>query len=167
MILESATKRLKEISGQYTLLDRISAGINVAAQVDLSKHLENCVELSVNEIFIKTRNAFHPDLVKYLSTIGWEVDKKRRGISFKLPYVKQVKTPIHHHSLPICSNNGVTTKTDKELEGVAEPTEKEIYAYMKTHPENYYNARERLREKAYGGKPPHGFQSWGDYWKSY
>ena len=49
----------------------------------------------------------------------------------------------------------------------SEPTSEAIQAYMKEHNENYYNAREALRNKAYGGKPPHGFQSWGDYWKSY
>jgi len=48
-----------------------------------------------------------------------------------------------------------------------EPTEKEIYDYMKEFNENYYCAREKLRDDAYGGKPPYGFQSWGDYWKSY
>jgi len=47
-----------------------------------------------------------------------------------------------------------------------EPTDDEVMIYMKKHQENYYNARERLREKAYGGKPPNGYQSWGDYWKS-
>lgn len=30
-----------------------------------------------------------------------------------------------------------------------------------------YASRELAREKAYGGKPPNGFASWGDYWKSY
>ena len=48
-----------------------------------------------------------------------------------------------------------------------EPTEQEIQDYMRKHNENWYNSRERLREKAYGGKPPMGFSSWGDYWKSY
>ena len=48
-----------------------------------------------------------------------------------------------------------------------EPTEEEIRRYMKENNENYYNARERLREHAYGGKPPGGYSSWGDYWKSY
>ena len=50
---------------------------------------------------------------------------------------------------------------------VDEPTEEEIRRYMKENNENYYNARERLREHAYGGKPPGGYRSWGDYWKSY
>jgi hypothetical protein len=47
-----------------------------------------------------------------------------------------------------------------------EPTEKDIQARMELTGENYYGARERLREKAYGGKPPEGCSSWGDYWKS-
>jgi hypothetical protein len=39
---------------------------------------------------------------------------------------------------------------------------------MKEHRgETYYTAREKLRELAYGGKPPDGYASWGDYWKSY
>jgi hypothetical protein len=51
-----------------------------------------------------------------------------------------------------------------------EPTDKEIEKYMKEHNENYYAAREVLRERAYGkkygnDKPAH--QSWGDYWKGY
>ena len=48
-----------------------------------------------------------------------------------------------------------------------EPTDDEIREYMEEKDENYYNARERLRERVYGGKPPKGYQSWGDYWKSY
>ena len=31
---------------------------------------------------------------------------------------------------------------------------------------SYYEAKEQLNELAYGGKPPHNYQSWGDYWKS-
>ena len=56
--------------------------------------------------------------------------------------------------------------TTEDLSG-REPTEQEIQEYMKENNENYYNARERLRENAYGGKPPGGYRSWGDYWKSY
>ena len=54
-----------------------------------------------------------------------------------------------------------------------EPDDSEVFQYIKETGRNlsYYNAREELRELAYGGsvgsKPPHGFQSWGDYWKSY
>lgn len=47
-----------------------------------------------------------------------------------------------------------------------EPTKEEIEAYMEETGENYYNSREKLRELAYGGKPPNGHKSWGDYWKS-
>lgn len=32
---------------------------------------------------------------------------------------------------------------------------------------SFYNAREQAREEKYGGKPPEGFRSWGDYWKAY
>lgn len=48
-----------------------------------------------------------------------------------------------------------------------EPTLEEIYKLMREQNLDFYNAREKLREKAYGGKPPEGFQSWGDYWKAY
>lgn len=52
-----------------------------------------------------------------------------------------------------------------------EPTVDDVFAYAKSQgwdPEgSYYAARERLREIAYGGKPPSGYQSWGDYWKSF
>lgn len=45
-----------------------------------------------------------------------------------------------------------------------EPTRAEIDELMKQG-ESYYSAREKLREAAYGGKPPEGYRSWGDYWK--
>ncbi len=49
-----------------------------------------------------------------------------------------------------------------------EPTRMEIENYMMNNwGETYYTAREKLRESAYGGKPPNGYSSWGDYWKSY
>lgn len=51
---------------------------------------------------------------------------------------------------------------------VEEPTTEEIAAFMGANPDHsWYTAREALREKAYGGKPPNGFQSWGDYWKAF
>lgn len=53
------------------------------------------------------------------------------------------------------------------IETAKEPTEEQIEAYMKKHKENYYNAREKLREKAHGGKPPDGYSDWGTYWKCY
>ena len=48
-----------------------------------------------------------------------------------------------------------------------EPSNEEIEKYAKANKVDLYTAREKLREQAYGGKPPFGFQSWGDYWKSY
>lgn len=47
-----------------------------------------------------------------------------------------------------------------------EPTEQEIRDYMSENKASYYAAREKLREQSYGGKPPRGFASWGDYHKS-
>ena len=46
-----------------------------------------------------------------------------------------------------------------------EPTDDEIKKHMKNNNENYYNSREKLREESYGGKPPMGYRSWGDYHK--
>ena len=57
--------------------------------------------------------------------------------------------------------------TDQRALQGDEPTEKQIQEYMKTNSENWYNARERLREVAYGGLPPRGYSSWGEYWKAY
>lgn len=47
-----------------------------------------------------------------------------------------------------------------------EPAAEKIQGIMDETGESFYNVRERLREEAYGGKPPHGFLSWGDYFKS-
>ena len=52
-------------------------------------------------------------------------------------------------------------------ENGTEPSSEEIEAFMKANNMDFYNARERLQEAAYGGKPPGGYSSWGDYWKSY
>ncbi len=62
---------------------------------------------------------------------------------------------------------GANIKRDRELATKKEPTEGEIKKRMKETGERFYDARERLREAAYGGKPPYGFSSWGDYWKQY
>lgn len=55
-----------------------------------------------------------------------------------------------------------------EIPKGTEPTEEDIRQFIKKSDgmESYYTAREKLREKSYGGKPPGGYQSWGDYWKS-
>lgn len=47
-----------------------------------------------------------------------------------------------------------------------EPSDQEIASRMQRTNENFYCAREALREEAFGAKPPGG-GSWGDYWKSY
>ena len=59
-----------------------------------------------------------------------------------------------------------TTKSPQELDFISDPTEDQIKNYMDKTGENYYNARERLREESYGGTPPSGYQNWGDYWKA-
>lgn len=49
-----------------------------------------------------------------------------------------------------------------------EPSDDEISDFLAKNPgHSWYTAREKLREQAYGGRPPGGFQSWGDYWKAY
>ncbi len=54
------------------------------------------------------------------------------------------------------------------IQDAKEPTEKEIKDAMAQNPnKSFYEVREELRNSAYGSKPPSGFQSWGDYWKSY
>jgi len=60
-----------------------------------------------------------------------------------------------------------TNKSSKELEQCKSPTEKDVQEYMKLNKETYYVSREALRNRAYGGTPPNGYSSWGDYWKSY
>ena len=55
--------------------------------------------------------------------------------------------------------------TEKRISQGEEPSDNEIIVYMRQHRLSFYQARETLREKAYGGKPPHGFTCWGDYWK--
>jgi hypothetical protein len=55
--------------------------------------------------------------------------------------------------------------TDYYVKGI-EPSQQEIEKYMRDNTnESFYTAREKLREKAYGGKAPAPFGSWGDYWK--
>ena len=56
---------------------------------------------------------------------------------------------------------------DKRPLNNPEPDREEVELYMREHSLDFYNAREQLREKAYGGKPPGGYASWGDYWKAY
>lgn len=48
-----------------------------------------------------------------------------------------------------------------------EPSNEEIAEHSFNTGLNWYNAREELRNKAYGGLPPEGYSSWGDYWKNY
>ena len=58
--------------------------------------------------------------------------------------------------------------TEKKLGNIAEPASDEIQKHMEDNRGmSYYNAREQLRERAHGGKPPNGYRSWGDYWKQY
>ena len=46
-----------------------------------------------------------------------------------------------------------------------EPTIDEVVERMPEFNGSFYNTREKMREEAYGGKPP-DYPSWGDYWKS-
>ena len=67
----------------------------------------------------------------------------------------------------IISDTDKNIKRDQELATMKHPTEEDVKKRRKETGESYYDARERLREIAYGGKPPYGFSSWGDYWKHY
>jgi len=62
--------------------------------------------------------------------------------------------------------NGIAER--KDIVNGREPSPDEVQKHLDKNPGlGFYNAREELRNKAYGGKPPGGFQSWGDYWKSF
>ena len=69
-------------------------------------------------------------------------------------------------SIPTLAEMNTKTERDKKITSIQGPTESEIKDEMVESGLDYYNARERLREKAYGGKPPDGFSSWGDYFKA-
>ena len=57
---------------------------------------------------------------------------------------------------------------EKPIRGSAEPCIKDIQKIQAEDAgHTFYTAREEARERAYGGKPPTGYQSWGDYWKNY
>ena len=60
------------------------------------------------------------------------------------------------------------TNNEEKIEDIV-PTHERILQGKEPDPSEYhdYASREVARGKAYGGKPPNGFQSWGDYWKSY
>lgn len=61
-------------------------------------------------------------------------------------------------------SNTTTVKYVEPIEAI--DSERNIRNYMEIHNENYYNARERLREQRYGGTPPDNYDSWGMYFKS-
>lgn len=54
-------------------------------------------------------------------------------------------------------NSKITTKNLNELSKIKEP---DILTKK-------YEKREKIRNKIYGGLPPEGYNSWGDFWKSY
>lgn len=64
------------------------------------------------------------------------------------------------------NDKSITKLTFDELTKCEEPSNESVQKHMESSGKGYYGAREDLREEAYGGKPPTGFQSWGDYWKS-
>lgn len=63
-------------------------------------------------------------------------------------------------TVPVQNTNSPAELVQKE------PTEDEIVTYMIETSKDFYNAREDLRERAYGGKPPEGFPDWGTYWQA-
>ena len=48
-----------------------------------------------------------------------------------------------------------------------EPTNREIMWFAEKTGLTQYGAREKIREAIHGGPSPSGYDSWGDYWKSY
>ena len=63
----------------------------------------------------------------------------------------------------------VGMKSDQEAYSEVIPSPERILQGKEPDQSEYhdYASREQAREKAYGGKPSHGFSSWEDYWKSY
>ncbi len=57
--------------------------------------------------------------------------------------------------------------TPEQIANGVEPSEQKIREYMRIYQTNWYSAREKAREDAYGGRPPSGFTDWGTYWKCY
>ena len=95
--------------------------------------------------------------LKYEGVSSLKSQSERKVLELKNMLMEKVRSDID-----------VKIEKDRELATKKEPTENDIKKRMKeTGNESFYDARERLREAAYGGKPPHGFASWGDYWKSY
>ena len=80
---------------------------------------------------------------------------------------------LSHYMLPFLVNvqayckNAPDTAKKSQIKSGTEPSPEEVTQSMQDDALSYYEAREKLREKAYGGKPPGGYASWGDYWKSY
>jgi len=75
-----------------------------------------------------------------------------KSVSVKVTYITDFKQEDLYVAMSI-------VKVDVNEDGVAEPTEEEVRKLMKEQQESYYSAREILRERAYGGKPPGGYQS--------
>ena len=117
-----------------------------------------------------------PDYLGFYRGYGWAVEAKAHG-----------KKPTGFQKLQIdaisCSGGTVfvvdgpeTLKIFEEwlkkiqksqVQLGKEPSPEEVAQSMQDDALSFYEAREQLREKAYGGKPPGGYASWGDYWKSY
>jgi hypothetical protein len=58
----------------------------------------------------------------------------------------------------------ITKLTLDELDKCIEPTGEEIQKLV-SEGYTYYGAREMARNNAYGGLPPDGYDTWGDFWK--
>jgi len=69
-------------------------------------------------------------------------------------------------SIPTLAEMNAKIERDKKIMSIPGPTEEGVQKEMAESGLDYYNAREKLREAAYGGKPPDGFSSWGDYFKA-
>lgn len=85
-------------------------------------------------------------------------------------YVGDVQLEILNFVEPNNLGETIYNKINREKR---EPEYDEVLKYIEEtgNRHSFYSAREELRNLVYGGhigaKPPNGFQSWGDYWKSY
>ena len=74
--------------------------------------------------------------------------------------------PKAEKSDPLADQEGAISQGQMVEVPGHDPTDEEIKKEMARTGQAFYNTRELLREKAHGGKPPNGFSSWGDYYKS-
>lgn len=84
--------------------------------------------------------------------------------AFRLVIKLEMSVKVHSTGAVVKDRYGCTTKVWTHPDPYVATRR-----LMNSNNLNYYTARERLRELAYGGKYGHEkspYQSWGDFWKS-